>query len=190
MNGNEIADVCEAFANAKTCYLAGCFGQELTQAVYDEKVRQYPRNDKYGNADKVGKGYHPFDCICMIKGILAGARPDRYITYADLLKNPLGDCTNEKFYNSLYDLCDVENAPRGYGLASMGHAAISLGGGFWADCNFGNGQNGVCIHASKPTWAGRAGKIPGVAYESPEPQTDRELLINFVTWLVDEYLAK
>lgn len=187
MTGKEVGDVCIAFADAKTCYLAGCFGQELTQTVYNEKVRQYPRNEKYGNADKVGKGYHPFDCICLIKGVLASARPDHYINYADLLKNPLGDCTNEQFLNALYDCCEPAKAPKGYGLASKSHAAVALGDGMWVDCNFGNGQNGVCIHAGAPTWAEKAGKIPGVDYDQ-EPEEEREILMRFVTWLVDEYL--
>ena len=169
MTSKELAKLAEEFSVQPNFYELGGWGQEMTRATLESLAERYPKN-KPVNYDNVGKW--GFDCICMIKGILAGVTPSHHInSYQEMkAKCPLGDCTNLEFLNELYDRRDPTDAPAGYGLATKGHAAISLGNNRWVDANRCDGQDGVKIHVGIPeTFV--AGKIPGVDYEK-EPQTD------------------
>lgn len=187
MTDKELCEIAVAFSNVPNFYELGGWGQEMTRATLESLAERYPKN-KPVNYDNVGKW--GFDCICWIKGMLAGVRPpDKHINSYTAYKTacPIGDCTNVEFKKMLYDCCEPASAPAGYGLASDRHAALSLGSGRWIDCNREAGQDGIKIHTGAPTWAERAGKIPGVEY-GQDPQDEREILMRFVTWLVDEYL--
>lgn len=169
MKAETLAAIAAAFAKDETFYEYGGWGQEMTLATLNSLAERYPKN-KPVKTENVGKW--GFDCICFIKGLLAGVTPSHHInSYQEMkAKCPLGDCTNLEFLNELYDRCDPIDAPAGYGLATKGHAAISLGNNRWVDANRGDGQDGVKIHVGIPeTFV--AGKIPGVDYEE-EPQTD------------------
>lgn len=188
MTNRELAENAYAFAtNARTCYLKGGYGQRLTYAEYNRLCTQYPDNAKYKNADKANTDYYPFDCICFVKALTSGLQNGDYLTYNQLKNGPLGDCTNKQFIDGLYDCCAPKDAPAGYGLATSGHAAISLGGGAWIDANFSGAQNGVQVHTSGIEQFTKAGKIKGVTYNDA-PITERDTLIKFVTWLVNYYL--
>lgn len=192
MTNIELAKIAEDYTKTTNCYLKGFWFQKITQAEYDRILKLYPRNSVYGNEKYIGSDCNAADCICFIKAITSGATaiPEKRITYAQLKAGPLGDCSNETFYDKLYDcLGENDEIPPGYGIASTKHAALTLGGNKWIDCNFnGAGQNGIAIHYSNPVKLGyKVGKIPGIVYENPEPETERETLMKFVTWLVDSY---
>lgn len=166
MTDQELCNIALDFLPLDSCYLKGCWGQELTQAVYDAKLAQYPENANYHNESWIGTDVYPFDCICFIKGITSGATPQNRISYTQLANGPLGDCNNLQFINLLYDQVPASQAPAGYGLASNTHAALSLGGGLWIDCNFdGLTQNGLRLHMTGIGNFPYAGKIPGIDYD-------------------------
>ena len=187
MNNIELANTARAFAQETTCYLRGTWGQYLSESEYARLLNMYPANAKYNNQKYVGndKAY-PFDCICFVKGLLGGVKPGTRISYNQMAHNPIGDCTTEKFLSLLYDEIEPKYAPVGYGLATKGHAAISLGGGYWIDANYSNTQNGIQIHSNGIEIFAKAGKIPGIEYE----ESEREVLRGFCDYLIDSYLKQ
>ena len=176
MTGEYVANMMQLFYKNGTCYLKGGWGQRLSESEYQRLLRQYPDNAKYGNEKYAGTKVRPADCICIVKGITSGATPENDISYTQLKAGPLGDCTNEKFYNMLYDcITDPNDMVPGMAIASTKHAGIVLGVNCWADANYtGAGkQNGIAIHYSNPIAAGyRVGKMPGIVYENPVPEPD------------------
>ena len=187
MTDQELCTNAVAFTTVPTFYEYGGWGQEMTRNELDRLAARYPKN-KPVNYDNVGKW--GFDCICMIKGLLAGVTTTHHVnSYTEMAKNPIGDCTNVEFYKMLYDCVPASEAPAGYGLATEKHAALSLGGGKWIDCNRITGkQDGVAVH-----WGGlegfKAGKIPGVDYNAA-PSDQKAILMSFCEWLVDSYLNR
>lgn len=170
MTSTEYAQIAKEFVTVPTFYEYGGWGQTMTKAELDRLAAQYPKN-KPVNYDNVGKW--GFDCICYIKGLLSGVTIHHHVDgYKTMASNPIGDCTNKQFLEMLYDCVNPKNALPGYGLATAEHAAIALGGGQWIDANRKDGQDGVAIHSTGIEQFTKCGKIPGIAYESPEPETD------------------
>lgn len=192
MTNRELCDRAKEFANNSTCYLKGFWGQYLSASEYSRVLAMYPVNAKYGNEGYIGTEVFPFDCVCFVKALLGGASVNKRLTYKEMSANPLGDCTCEKYYNSLYDCVEPERAPAGYGLATLSHSAISLGSGCWVDCNFSGSQNGVVIHTGGIPSYFKAGKIPSIEYESEtdESETDESGILHaFADYLIELYLG-
>lgn len=182
MKGKELANNAEAFNAVPNFYEYGGWGQEMTRAELDRLAAQHPKNKpvNYGNVGKWG-----FDCICFIKGLLAGVTVNHHVNSYQEMKSkcPIGDCTNRQFKDALYDRCDPMDAPAGYGLATDTHAALSLGSNRWIDANRTGDQDGVRIHVGIPENF-IAGKIPGVDYDEA-PQTDE--VQEFLAWAYNEW---
>ena len=195
MKAKDLCEQARRFAQKSSCYLPGAWGQYLSQGEYNRLCAMYPRNEQYHNESYVGTECYPFDCICFVKALTAGATVGNRISYSQLAAGPLGDCTTAQFLNAkLYDKCDPKDAKAGYGLATSGHAGIALGDGMWIDANKTAGQNGLQIHSTGIETFTAAGKIPGIVYESDDPEpiidTERVILTNFTNWLVDTYLKQ
>lgn len=186
MTASELTMAAESFdpLKTKTCYLKGFWGQELTKNEYDRVLSMYPGNARYGNQKYIGdKEMFPFDCICFVKALLGGCTPEHRIGYSAIRNNPIGDCTNETFYNLLKkNPVDLSTAPAGCGLATKGHAGISLGNGRWIDCNYDSIQNGVKIHDKGIEIFDVAGKIPGVDYSEQEDEVKQ-----FLSWIYEQW---
>lgn len=192
IKAEELSKRAREFLNVKTCYLKGFFGQPLTQAEYDRVLKMYPDNAKYNNEAYIGTGAYAFDCICFVKFLVSNGYVNNRISYAQLKASPIGDCTTQDFMKGLTECVEPAKAPAGYGLATAGHAAISLGGGMWIDANKNATQNGIALHTTGIERFTRAGKIKGIDYETPEPiiPAEREILEKFTTWLIEQYLTR
>ena len=192
IKAEELSKRAREFLNVKTCYLKGFFGQPLTQAEYDRVLKMYPDNAKYNNETYIGTGAYAFDCICFVKFLVSGGYVNNRISYAQLKASPIGDCTTQAFMSGLTECVEPAKAPAGYGLATAGHAAISLGGGMWIDANKNATQNGIALHTTGIERFTRAGKIKGIDYETPEPiiPTERAILEKFTNWLIEQYLTR
>ena len=186
MTNKELVANAVAYLQKSTCYLKGFWCQWLTKSEYDRVNAQYKgANDKYGNTGLIGTNAYAGDCICWIKQLLAGGNVNRRLSYSEMASNPLGDCTNETFYNKLYDCCEPDKAMPGYGLATKGHAALYVGNGQWLDYNYTTGQNGIALHTGFSGTDFKCGKIPGIAYENPEPVVDE--LQKFFAWAYKKF---
>ena len=192
IKAEELSKRAREFLNVKTCYLKGFFGQPLTQAEYDRVLKLYPDNAKYNNEAYIGSGAYAFDCVCFVKFLVSNGSVGNRISYAQLKASPIGDCTTQAFMSGLTECVEPAKAPAGYGLATAGHAAISLGGGMWIDANKNATQNGIALHTTGIERFTRAGKIKGIDYETPEPiiPAEREILEKFTTWLIEQYLTR
>lgn len=186
MTNKELANAASDYLNVTTCYDKGFWCQYMSKAEYDRVLKMYPANAKYGNDKYINTDVYAADCICWIKQLLANGKVGRRLSYNEMAHNPLGDCTNTKFLSSLYDCITSNEPPAGYGLATESHAALSLGGGAWIDCNFSGTQNGVQMHTGGIPSYFKAGKIPGVEYDDKEQE--REILQSFCNYLIDSYL--
>lgn len=180
MTNKELVANAVAYLQKTTCYMKGMWCERLTQSEYDYKCQQYPDNKKYGNEKYINSDVYAADCICWIKQLLAGGNVNRRLSYGEMATNPLGDCTNKQFYDKLYDCCEPSQAKPGYALATTGHAALYVGNGQWMDFNYTSGQNGVALHTGFSGTNFKCGKIPGIAYENPEPVQDE--VKDFLAW--------
>lgn len=172
MINKELVANATAYLQKITCYEKGFWCQRMTQSEYDYKLKQYPENKKYGNEKYINTDVYAADCICWLKQLINGGNVNRRLSYAELCSGPLGDCTNKQFYDALYDCCEPSQAMPGYALATTGHAALYVGNGQWMDFNYTSGQNGVALHTGFAGTNFKCGKIPGIAYENPEPVQD------------------
>ena len=196
MKSTELVANAIAYLQVTTCYDKGFWCQSMTQSEYDRILKMYPDNAKYGNAKYIGSNVYAADCICFIKQLLGGGTVNKRLTYGQMAANPVGDCTNQGFYNKLYDCCAPDQAMPGYGLATTGHAALYIGNGQWVDFNYNGSQNGIKLHTGFAGTNFKCGKIPGVAYESPDPEpkpepivkTEKEIIDGFLAFLRDSYL--
>lgn len=191
MTNKEIVANAIEYLNQSTCYAKGFWCQYFSSPEYDRVNAQYKgANDKYNNTKYIGTNVYAADCICWLKQLLNGGKVGRRLSYAQMAANPLGDCTNQEFYDKLYDCCEPSQAKPGYGLATTSHAALYIGNGQWLDYNFSGDQNGIKLHTGFSGTNFKCGKIPGVSYESDEPiiDTEREILLNFCEFLVNMYL--
>lgn len=178
MTDKEYVNVAKEFLTVSNFYEYGGWGQEMTMAVLNSLAERYPKN-KPVNPANVGKW--GFDCICWLKGMLAGVNIHRHINDYNTFKKacPIGDCTNVEFMNMLYDCVDPKDAKAGYGLATKDHAALALGNGQWMDANRTAGQDGIAIHTTGIENFTKCGKIPGITYTAPESDDVKD----FLSWL-------
>lgn len=190
MTNSELVANAVAYLQVTTCYEKGFWCQYMSQAEYDRILKMYPGNNTYGNEKYINTGVFAADCICWIKQLLGSGTVTRRLSYQQMTANPLGDCDNRKFYDSLYDCCEPSLALPGYGLATTGHAALYVGNGQWMDFNYSGSQNGAALHTGFSGTSFKCGKIPGISYENDEPiiDTERAILERFTDWLIDLYL--
>lgn len=193
LTSKELVANAVAYLQKTTCYMKGMWCERLTQSEYDFKCRQYPDNRKYGNEKYINTDVYAADCICWMKQLTSGGNVSHRLSYAELCSGPLGDCTNQGFYNSLFDCCEPSQALPGYGLATTGHAALYVGEGQWIDFNYSGNQNGIALHTGFSGTNFRCGKIPGIVYEEPAPTpavNEKEVIDRFLAFLRDSYLNR
>lgn len=192
MTNKELVSNAVAYLQKRTCYEKGFWCQYMSKSEYDRILKMYPENSKYHNEALCNTDVYSADCICFMKQLLGGGNVNRRLSYAEMASNPCGDCTNKDFYNKLYDCCSPDKALPGYGLATTGHCALYIGNGQWLDFNYTSGQNGIALHTGFSGTNFKCGKIPGISYENDTPiiDTEEQILMNFVTWLVKKYLER
>lgn len=130
-----------AALTAETCYLAGGFGQRLTNPMTDWYNVNYAWNkankiiiDVHSNTNPITYG---FDCICLVKACLwsYAANPKKPYGATKYESNGVPDCSIETFYKNCYDLSDdfsVDPEPGEilFYDSSFSHVGVSIGGGY------------------------------------------------------------
>ena len=170
-----------------TVYMWGCFGMPVTEAIIQEKSRQYPKwytEERQAAFRKlIGKGYFGFDCVNLTKGILWGWSGNRNAAYggAKYAANGVPDVSAD----GMIAKCRYVSATGwndlipGEGLWMTGHWGVYIGDGLAVECTP-VWENGVQITAvgnigTKPgyntrTWK-KHGKLPWVDYDEDEGQS-------------------
>jgi hypothetical protein len=85
MTAKEFIDKAVEISKTKTAYMWGTSGRPLTDGLITAKKKQYPKRYTTKYVEKlralVGQGYHAWDCVGLIKGILWGWDGKRNVPY-------------------------------------------------------------------------------------------------------------
>jgi len=181
-----IKKVLDIFANYKTVYMWGCFGQPVTDALVAEKTRQYPTFYTQGIQDKlrslVGKGYFGFDCVNLIKAVAWGWSGDATKANggAAYSTNGVQDVNADMMIKLCFKLTDdFKVIVPGCAVWMQGHIGVYIGDGKVVEAtpswdnrvqvtSLGNIGSVAGLHSRKWTMHGR---LPFVEYEQKPGET-------------------
>lgn len=178
MKNSEFIVRLHAAMTAPNCYALGCFGQELTDNLINQKSKQYP--EWYTkNRDKVKIGVFGFDCICFIKAILWGWTPQESAKYES---NNVPDVNEEQmlaYCDNVTDGCD--NMARGEYVWKKGHCGIYIGDDKIIHCTT-NKIWGIGITSVKEFSPVKHGKLKWIDY-SEDDSSARERCLDAIAML-------
>ncbi|WP_312372060.1 C40 family peptidase [Lachnoclostridium sp.] len=155
--------------NFNTCYLYGGAGQLITDAVIDQKAKQFPSwytQARISERKKlVGKQYYGFDCSNLLKSILWGWSNGKQGVYNS---NTVPD-TNA---NGLINLCenvstDMTDIKPMELIWFSGHVGLYLGNGECIEC----APTLNAVKITKLSYQGKwckHGKLPWITYTEQE----------------------
>lgn len=166
--------------NYKTIYGWGCFGFPVTEAILQEKKKQYPdwyTDQKMAMYRKlIGQGYFMFDCVNLTKGIIWGWNGNKNAVYGGA-RYGVNGCPDYSADGMIKICRDVSangwsDMVVGEALWMPGHWGLYVGDGLAVECTPA-WNNGVQITAvgnigqkagyNTRTWK-KHGKIPFVDY--------------------------
>lgn len=140
MKSNAFVQRAKMIVESKTVYLWGTFGAPLTNAVVDQKSKQYPgwyskeRQSRFKSL--VGKNYFAFDCVGLIKAILWGwvGNTENY-GGAKYTANQVPDIdANVMIKLCKYVSMEFDNIIPGEVVWLKGHIGIYIGDGKVVEC--------------------------------------------------------
>lgn len=114
-------------------YVYGTFGQELSESLINQKVKQYlynlPRKSKYKKALNSSRREYAFDCVGLIKAYLWGGHGNiKYNANQDVSAN--GMLSKAKVKGKINTMPETE----GLLVHMNGHIGIYIGGGYVIEC--------------------------------------------------------
>ncbi|MFA5628538.1 MAG: LysM peptidoglycan-binding domain-containing protein [Thiohalomonadaceae bacterium] len=171
MNVKDFVNKAKEIEKTKTIYVYGTYGRPLTNDLINYKQQQYPtfnttaRSNKYRSL--LGQGYHTWDCVGLIKGILWGWDGKTNVPYAANNVPDIGANTmNQRFINPS---TNFNNIVPGEAVWMNGHIGIYIGDDLVIEATP-SWKDGVQITAINPKgnypvrrWT-RHGKLPWVNY--------------------------
>lgn len=194
MTNSDLLRIAKDFANGKTLYAKGCFGQQCNKTILNAKRAQYP--EWYNSTCTVnksqtwyeylstfaGKGYALFDCVCLYKGILWGAQCNPYI--APVYKsNGVKDSAISTIRKALKNTCSPYDAKAGMLIISDndGHLGIACGDGKVVECAPSLGRVAITDLSYQPNWR-YCGESADVTYlasaaSASEPAKDNTICV-------------
>ncbi len=169
MNNLEFIDKLKYIVDKKTVYMWGCFGQEVTFPLINQKSNQY---QTWYNSERIklfeslaNKDVYAFDCVNLIKGILWGWN-DGKVTYLGNREVP--DVNADKFITLCEDVSTNFNSIEvGNAVWLKGHIGVYIGNGKVIECTP-KWDNGVQeVRLNRRDWK-KHGKIPYIDYVDSE----------------------
>lgn len=191
MTGKELAQKhIDVAKNYRTVYMWGVFGSPVTEAIIQEKSKQYPswytKSKQAELRALIGKGYFGFDCVNLTKGILWGwdGSKDAYYGGAKYASNGVPDVSADGMITKCREVKSTgwDEMLVGEALWMPGHWGTYIGDGLAVECTpiwkngvqitaVGNIGNKVGYNTRKWT---KHGKIPYVTYDEPKVDTELE----------------
>lgn len=131
MTFQEFIDKAVEISKTKTAYMWGTYGRPITDALIDAKRKQYPKQYTDSRVTKlralVGQGYHAWDCVGLIKGILWGWSGKTNVPYA---VNGVPDAdTKGMMRRCTHRSTDFSKILPGCIMYKPGHVGIYIGNG-------------------------------------------------------------
>lgn len=160
--------------NHATVYAYGCFGNQITESLINEKAKQYPwwysdtkKNELYKYA-KLNYVVWGFDCVCMIKSILWGFSADTSKSTGGAIycSNNVPDLNADGMIQKCnYISHDFKNIEIGEVVWLSGHIGVYIGNEQVVECSP-IWENKVQItKLSQRKWL-KHGKLPWISYTS------------------------
>lgn len=166
MNNIEFVEKLKSIRNSNTIYMTGTFGQLVTHDLINQKSKQYP--NAYSELRKanlrslVGKNYHAFDCIGLVKAVLWGY-PN--VSYAS---NGVPDINDQMVLSYLLDLStNMNKIEVGELLHKKGHVGVYVGNGIVVECTTDWSGNVLFSSINQRKWK-RHGKLCWITYGSSQ----------------------
>lgn len=176
MTAQEFVETALEIAESDTAYAKGCWGQELTLKLLEQKRGQSASMKTWYNAKSkvepemtnyqrlsglIGTGCRAYDCVCLIKGIGWGGGANKVGTYAS---RGVADVTADTLYKSTVDQTTPDKAILGMVLHASNHVGIYIGAGKVVEAAPSLGKVGV-TDISYQRWTG-AGKLAWIDYDN------------------------
>ena len=210
MTAKEFVSKCVDIAkNYKTCYVWGGCGMPITANTVQDKLYQYPNENKTfcANARQlIGKNAWMFDCVCTIKSVLWGWKGEwnKYYGGAIYCSNGVPDVSADGMINLCKNVStNFSTLTVGEALWLPGHIGVYAGDGLAVECTpaFDNAMhdNGVKITAvanigtksgyPSRTWQ-KHGKLPWVDYVQADTDEHRnsKIIVNNKEYGIDRIL--
>lgn len=141
MTAKTFTDTCRRIAEQyKTCYVWGGCGMPVTAQTVEDKLRQYPAENRGFCAQAralIGQDAWMFDCVCLIKSVLWGWKGNRSAYYggAAYASNGVPDVSADGMIRLCKNVsADFRTLTAGEALWMPGHIGVYLGGGLAAEC--------------------------------------------------------
>lgn len=131
MTAKEFINKAVEISKTKTAYMWGTYGRPITTALIDAKKKQYPKQYTDSRVARlralVGQGYHAWDCVGLIKGILWGWDGKNRVKYA---VNGVPDAdTKGMMRRCTHRSTDFSKILPGCIMYKPGHVGIYIGNG-------------------------------------------------------------
>lgn len=166
MNNIEFVEKLKSIRNSNTIYMTGTFGQLVTNDLINQKSKQYPSSyseiRKANLRSLVGKNYHAFDCIGLVKAVLWGY-PN--VSYAS---NGVPDINDQMVLSYLLDIStNMNKIEVGELLHKKGHVGVYVGYGIVVECTTDWSGNVLFSSINQRRWK-RHGKLCWITYDSSQ----------------------
>lgn len=205
MTAKTFTDTCRRIAEQyKTCYVWGGCGMPVTAQTVEDKLRQYPAENRGFCAQAralIGQDAWMFDCVCLIKSVLWGWKGNRSAYYGGAVyaSNGVPDVSADGMIRLCRNVsADFRTLTAGEALWMPGHIGVYLGGGLAAECTPA-WKGGVQISAvgnlgpvggyPARSWQ-KHGRLPWVDYTGAQADEKKngEIIVNGRTYPIDRIL--
>lgn len=161
-------------------YIYGTFGQKLTLALVNSKIKQYPKfyrtQARINNArNAVGRYKYAYDCVGLIKCYLFGG-------FGNVKYNSKYDLSANGMYNKCTEKGKIKDIPNIKGLLVWmdGHIGVYDGEKYTYECTVSGGSFKILKTVAKTRGWTNWGKCAYITYETEKKEEKKETVKNTV----------
>lgn len=156
-------------------YIYGTFGQKLTLALVNSKIKQYPKfyrtQARINNArNAVGRYKYAYDCVGLIKCYLFGG-------FGNVKYNSKYDLSANGMYNKCTEKGKIKNIPNIKGLLVWmdGHIGVYDGSKYTYECTVSGGSFKIIKTVAKTRGWTNWGKCAFIKYEEDKKDKKKSI---------------
>lgn len=155
-------------------YIYGTYGQKLTLALVNSKIKQYPKfyrtQSRINNArNAVGRYKYAYDCVGLIKDYLFGG-------FGNAKYNSKYDLSANGMYNKCTEKGKIKNIPNIKGLLVWmdGHIGVYDGEKYTYECTVSGGTFRIIKTVAKTRGWTNWGKCAYIKYENDKKEESKK----------------